>query len=442
MITPNADRERRLALHLLRREGDAVPAGLFCMVTSLTIVWWQFAERAAPWPFNLWLAYMVFVISALFVAHVVSSVWQPDDDIYLDRFGPIGRWLNFGLTLGAAASVWVFLPVADYGGQMFLIIIYMWFVMVQVMVHGEGLRILTTTTIFGVLGSLILYLLLNPMAYSAAVVIVLALVALTMTALQKVFRSAMREAIEARIVSEETAQARDQALAAVVVERDAKTRFLEAASHDLRQPLQAARMFLDQAEQSPHVWQRAKAIDKLHWALDATDRSLTQVLEFLKLDGSEIKANVMTFTIGPLLAHIAELHQPLGSESGVTISAIRSSVLVQADPDLVTRAIGNFVGNALRHAKCKRILIAARASGKQVRIWVIDDGIGTVPADRASLFDDYVQGSNHGDTQRGGFGLGLASVRRLAGLMGGAAGLDDRWENGSAFWLELPRSDC
>jgi signal transduction histidine kinase len=72
-----------------------------------------------------------------------------------------------------------------------------------------------------------------------------------------------------------------------------------------------------------------------------------------------------------------------------------------------------------------------------VRLWVIDDGVGVAEADAGRLFDDYVQGSDHGDEIRGGFGLGLASARRMAGLMQGAVGLERRWRGGSAFWLEL-----
>jgi signal transduction histidine kinase len=75
-----------------------------------------------------------------------------------------------------------------------------------------------------------------------------------------------------------------------------------------------------------------------------------------------------------------------------------------------------------------------------VRLWVIDDGRGVAAQDQARLFDDYAQGSDHGDEVRGGFGLGLASVRRIMALMGGRCGLDPRWRGGAAFFLELPET--
>jgi signal transduction histidine kinase len=92
----------------------------------------------------------------------------------------------------------------------------------------------------------------------------------------------------------------------------------------------------------------------------------------------------------------------------------------------------------VRHSAGRRVLVGARRRQDRVRLWVIDDGHGIPVADRATLFDEFVQGSDHGDHVRGGFGLGLASARRMARLMGGDAGFDPKWERGSAFWLELP----
>ena len=415
-----------------------MPAGLFCMVAGIASVCWLFGALVDPKLFTAWLIYMGAILFALLVAHVFVRARLPTTDFYLDFWGPLGRTLNLGLVIGTIASVWMLMPVAGDLGRLFLIVVYMWFVVVQVMVHGEGVRFLTTAAIVGVFGSLVLFMLANPMPYALAVAGVLILMAATMAVLQKIFRGAVRDAIDARTLSETLTEARDQALATVIVERDAKTRFLESASHDLRQPLQAARMFLDQAERNPPGPQRDKAVDRLHWALDATDRSLTQILDHLRLDAGEVRAEARNIAIGPLLAHLTDANTSQDMHSGTSMTAMPSRLRVSADPVLLERAIANYIGNALRHAAASRILLGARRSGAVVRIWVIDDGVGTVPADRETLFDDYVQGSDHGDALRGGFGLGLSSVRRLAVLMSGNAGLDARWTRGSAFWLELP----
>lgn len=105
---------------------------------------------------------------------------------------------------------------------------------------------------------------------------------------------------------------------------------------------------------------------------------------------------------------------------------------------LADRAIGNLVDNAIHHSGAARILAGARRRGAAVDIWVIDDGNGIAPAERAALFDDYTQGADTIAQHRGGFGLGLASVARLARLLGGSARHDVRWRNGAAFCITLP----
>ncbi len=228
------------------------------------------------------------------------------------------------------------------------------------------------------------------------------------------------------------------ALHQVEAERDARTRFLAAASHDLGQPLQAAQMFFDAAERHKAGPKHERAARSLHWAFETMGQQLEQILDHLKLEAGAATARSERFAIGPLMAELAEVNEAAALRSGTRIGVLPSSLAVVADPAMVRRALGNLIANALRHAKAKRVLIGARKAGGHVRLWVIDDGTGIPEADRARLFEDYQQGSNHGDEIRGGFGLGLASVRRLAEAMHGATGHDPRWTGGSAFWLDLP----
>lgn len=229
-----------------------------------------------------------------------------------------------------------------------------------------------------------------------------------------------------------------RAKAAAETARDARTRFLASASHDLGQPLQAARLFFDQAMASPAGPARETAVRGVQWAFDATESLLDQMLEHLRLESGQVKTRIETLTLAPVIAGLAERHEPAARLAHVDIIALPTRLQVRGDRAMIDRALGNLVVNALRHAGGRRVLIGARCNAGRVRIWVIDDGVGVPVADLPQLFDDHFQGSNHGDEVRGGFGLGLASTRRLAALMHGAAGLDRRWAGGSAFWLELP----
>lgn len=232
-------------------------------------------------------------------------------------------------------------------------------------------------------------------------------------------------------------RAAEAALAQVAAERDARTRFLTSASHDLGQPLQAARLFFDQALRGRTAPQRRAAADKAAWAFDATEQLLRQMLDHLKLEAGAVAPQIGPVALGPLIARLAEMHEPAARLAGVELLALPTRLSARADPALVERALGNLVANAIRHAKARRVLIGARRAHGRVRLWVLDDGVGVPAAEAERLFDDFVQGSDHGDEVRGGFGLGLSSARRMAALMGGAAGLEPKWRAGAAFWLEL-----
>ena len=220
--------------------------------------------------------------------------------------------------------------------------------------------------------------------------------------------------------------------------RDARSQFLESASHDLAQPLQAARLFFDQVLQSPAGPAQDRAVRNVHWAFDTTEHLLGQMLDHLRLESGEISATIESVALGPLLAGVAEMHEPAARLANLRIAALPTRLTARCDRTLIERAISNLVSNAIRHAKAGRLLIGVRRQQGRVRIWVIDDGAGIPKIDLPKLFHDHVQGSDHGDEIRGGFGLGLASTRRMAGLMKGAAGHDARWTKGSAFWIELP----
>lgn len=237
----------------------------------------------------------------------------------------------------------------------------------------------------------------------------------------------------------------DRAYAAmlqVAAERDARTRFLESASHDLGQPLQAARLFFDDVMESANRREREAAGRRVTWALDAAQQLLRRVLDHLKLEAGAVEPRLRAVALGSLIAQIAEMNEPAARLAGLDIIALSSRLSARADPELVERALGNLVANAIRHAKARRLLIGARRRAGRVRLWVIDDGVGIAETDAPTLFDDFTQGSDHGDEIRGGFGLGLASARRMAGLMDGEVGLEGKWRAGAAFWLELPAADA
>jgi signal transduction histidine kinase len=344
------------------------------------------------------------------------------------RHDQVIMWLG---NVATVTGFWAMLPYGDEALRLMAVIFFFGPVTVEVLATIQRPPAPERFPIapIALLASTALYFLLHWERYSWAVILFSAAYGYVVVTLGRIVQRQVNRTYAAR-------QAAEAALRQVAAERDARTRFLTSASHDLGQPLQAARLFFDQAMRGKGAAQRAAAARKAEWALDAAEARVRQMIDHLRLEANAVEPHIEAAGVGPLIARIAEMNEPAAKLAGLNLHALPSRLRVAADPALVERALGNLVANAIRHAKARRVLIGARQRDGRVRIWVIDDGVGVGAADAERLFEDFVQGS-HGDEVRGGFGLGLASARRMAELMGGAVGLERKWRRGSAFWLEL-----
>jgi signal transduction histidine kinase len=387
-------------------------------------------------PLYLWI---VRIYDVVFVAGWLWMMARPPPPAAAGRMAwPLSSrfvmWGGIGLQMG---GFWLWMPYADEAVVLACIVTVVCTVTLYVMTSLEpppsSGRIPLAPMVEPV--ALAVYLVVYPIRMSAPLVLFLLCYAFVIVVLQRFIQHTVDDAHAAR-------QAAERALVQVAAERDAKTRFLASASHDLGQPLQAARLSFDQAMRSPEGDLRRRAVRRVTWAFDATEQLLRRMLDHLRLESGAVEANVRPVAVGPLIARIAEMHEPAARLAGVEVVAMPTRLAAAADPELLERVLGNLVVNSLRHAKAGRVVIGARRRADRVRLWVIDDGVGIAPADTAGLFQDYVQGSNHGDEIRGGFGLGLASAKRMMELMGGRIALEGNWLNGSAFWVELPVVDA
>ena len=337
-------------------------------------------------------------------------------------------WLG---NLATVATVWLVMPYGDVELRLMLTMFTLTPVVIEVIgtvrTPSYGLRgRLGTLAPLGIPLGLSVWHLMYDARFGVAVVVFMA----GFVGILLLLREFLQNAVDRAYTAQREAEA----------SRDARVRFLAAASHDLQQPLQAARLSFDQAERASTGPARTRARERVDWAFDAMEHQLRQILDHLRLEAGQVAAKVEPVPVGPCIARLAELNEPAARLAGASLVALPAGLAVQGDPALIARVLGNFVANALRHAAAKRVLIGARRAGPNVRLWVIDDGRGIPEADRAALFEEYAQGGWRGGEVRGGFGLGLASARRMAELMGGAAGHEPAWRGGSAFWLELPRA--
>lgn len=400
--------------------------GLAAAFYSLSVL---FAPYVPP-PTMLSWSVVTIIFMSIWLASIVAHYWiRPSQAVQVRRWNLIGKWLLIGTVLIIIAMIWAFLPGAPEPLHLLMIIFVMAYLSITIISAPQHAAV-NRLAIIAMLGSILIVHDYRGALFNGVIFVFVLLFAAIMFFLSKVFPDAIKQAAQSRAISE---MARIEA----EMQRDAKGRFLASASHDLGQPLQSARLFFDQVVRGTDPARRASAVMHTEAAFSLIERRLRQMIEHLRLESADTAATLAPLAVGPSIARTAALAEALAAQKRIALHALPSSLQAMGDAELLERALLNLIDNGLRHARGTRLLIGARRRGSSVRIWVIDDGVGIAPADVASLFDDYFQGSNHGDEVRGGFGLGLASVQRTMTLMNGAAGLDPNWQHGAAFFLEL-----
>jgi signal transduction histidine kinase len=230
----------------------------------------------------------------------------------------------------------------------------------------------------------------------------------------------------------------------------AKTRFLAAASHDLRQPVTAIGLLVGLARE--HVADAAvgRLLDRVQQAVRALEGLLRGLLDLSRLETPEASVQRQPVVLQALFDDLALHHQADAQARGLRLHLRPTALVVHTDPALLDQVLRNLVGNAVRHTLRGGVLVVARRVGADsVRLQVWDTGVGMAADQQERVFEPFVQlhdpGSRH-DTGTGaaaergqGHGLGLAIVRRAVDLLGHPLALRSVPGRGSCFSLLLPR---
>jgi signal transduction histidine kinase len=217
-----------------------------------------------------------------------------------------------------------------------------------------------------------------------------------------------------------------------------KTSFLAAASHDLNQPLNAARLFLGALSRELPQGRSHELTERIDNALETMDHLLTALMDISKLDAGFWQAEYADISLQLLLAALYREFEPQAAANGLRLRLVQTSAVVRTDRHLLERVLRNFIGNAIRYTKTGRILIGCRRCGNAVRIDVIDTGIGIPKAKWRTVFEEFHQLGNNPRPQEKGVGLGLAIVDRVARLLEAPVDLDSIQGKGSRFSITLP----
>lgn len=229
----------------------------------------------------------------------------------------------------------------------------------------------------------------------------------------------------------ETSAAIERALAA-------KARFLATASHDLRQPFQAMRLFL--AALTTHLTEerQMQIAEQLAAAMDAGDKLLGALLDISTLDAGTVTPKITEVDLAAVVGAVSEELRPQAEEKGLALRLRALNVVVRTDPVLFARIVRNLVVNAIHYTRRGRVLLAVRRRGSGVAVEVWDTGFGIPEDQQKVIFDEFTQLENPGREASRGLGLGLAIVQRLAALLGIRVELRSQLGRGSMFRAILP----
>ncbi|HEX4554908.1 MAG TPA: ATP-binding protein [Xanthobacteraceae bacterium] len=211
----------------------------------------------------------------------------------------------------------------------------------------------------------------------------------------------------------------------------AKSRFLAAASHDLRQPLHALNLFLDQRRGEADQAERSRLDGQIDAAVAAMNELFNSLLDISKLDAGVLAPSVSEFPIDQLLKRIETTFAATARKSGLRLRVVSSHAWVRSDFILLERILLNLVSNAVRYTERGGVVVGCRRRNGRLRIDVCDSGIGIPEDQREKIFGEFYQ--LDGGESRGGLGLGLAIVERLCGLLDHSIQLVSSVGRGSRF---------
>jgi signal transduction histidine kinase len=220
----------------------------------------------------------------------------------------------------------------------------------------------------------------------------------------------------------------------------AKSRFLAAASHDLRQPLHSLTLLLDHAvrtSEDPKVEQTlrqaARSAESLH-------ELFTGLLDLSRLDAGSLSPEIKPVSLRRVLERIDNDYRSLAHGKGLQFACSPSDAWVASDAVMLDRILRNLLDNAVKYTDAGRIALQVDERGAEIQVSVLDSGIGIDAADRERIFEEYYQARNPARDRARGMGLGLAIVKRLCDLLGHRIDVQSEPGRGSAFTVELPRA--
>jgi signal transduction histidine kinase/DNA-binding NarL/FixJ family response regulator len=218
----------------------------------------------------------------------------------------------------------------------------------------------------------------------------------------------------------------------------AKSRFLAAASHDLRQPLHALNLFVAQLRGETDPVEKGRLVTRIDAAVVAMNELFDALLDISKLDAGVLAPSISEFPVDHLLERIEMTFMAAAREKGLRLRVVSNGAWISSDFILLERILLNLVSNAVRYTVKGGVVVGCRRHAGRLRIDVCDSGIGIPDDQRRNIFGEFCQLATTELDRRGGLGLGLAIVDRLCRLLDHPIEVSSRLGRGSRFAISVP----
>jgi len=216
-----------------------------------------------------------------------------------------------------------------------------------------------------------------------------------------------------------------------------KTRFLAAASHDILQPLNAARLYVTSLVERQNGGEDSRLVENIDDSLEAIEEILGALLDISRLDAGAMTPSISSFKMADLMRSLEIEFAPAARAKGLKLTFVPCSLPVESDRLMLRRLLQNFISNAIKYTPHGRVLVGCRRRGQSLQLGVYDTGVGIPPLKRGEIFKEFHRLEQGARIARG-LGLGLSIVERLARVLNHGITLNSNAGGGSVFSVTVP----
>ncbi len=220
-----------------------------------------------------------------------------------------------------------------------------------------------------------------------------------------------------------------------------KTRFLAAASHDILQPLNAARLYATSLVERKSGSEDTRLVENIDDSLEAIEEILGALLDISRLDAGAVTPSISSFRIGDLMRSLEIEFTPVAKAKSLDLRFVGSALPIKSDRVMLRRLLQNLISNAIKYTPQGRVLIGCRRHGQSLQIYIHDTGVGIPVSKRGEIFKEFHR-LDQGARIARGLGLGLSIVERLARVLDHNIAIGSNRSGGSHFSVTLPIADA